>query len=104
MTRLFTGLALGLVAGIIDATPMILMKMNKFDCLSAFAHWLVLGILLVYMNMPLPGWLQGLVLGLLAALPVVMGLLKTDPKSIPVVLVFSLILGTLLGMATAKWA
>lgn len=104
MPTLLTGLLLGLAAAIIDVTPMLIMKLDKYACWAAFAHWVVLGIFITYMNMPVAPWLQGLLVGLLASLPVLLSLLKDDPKSIPIVLVFSLILGTLLGISTAKWA
>lgn len=104
MATLITGLLLGLAAAVIDVTPMLMMRLNKFACASAFTHWIVLGIFITYMNIPVFPWLQGLLVGFLASLPVIIGLLKDDPKSVPIVLVTSLVLGTLLGIATAKWA
>ena len=104
MSTFLTGILLGLAAAVIDTTPMLIMKLDKYACGSAFVHWVVLGIFITYMNMPVSPWLQGMLVGLLASLPVVINLVKDDPKSIPIVLVFSLVLGTLLGITTAKWA
>lgn len=50
MNNVFTALCIGVIAGIVDVTPMIIQKLDKFSCISAFIHWIVLGLIIPYVN------------------------------------------------------
>lgn len=103
MKNILLSFALGTIAGIIDIIPMIIQKMDKNDTISAFIHWLVLGFIITYIKIPgVDGWLKGLIVGVLMSLPVVITVIKSDPKSVIIILVMSAILGSLVGFFSAK--
>ncbi|MGE5454846.1 MAG: hypothetical protein ACM3O9_06585, partial [Methylocystaceae bacterium] len=70
MRRFWIAVGLGMAAGVIDVAPMLVMNTDVFACISAFLHWVFLGIVIVYIDWPIMGWLKGLIIAWLAALPV----------------------------------
>ncbi len=104
MSKLLVSLLIGVVAGIIDVTPMVIQKMDKYANWSAFVHWVVLGIFISYIQMPMAPWLKGLLVAELAALPIVIIVSKEDKKAWIPILIMSAILGALAGIAAAKFA
>jgi hypothetical protein len=104
MSRLFISLLIGLVAGVIDVAPMIVLKIGRRDCISAFVHWIVVSVLIAYVQMPVASWLKGIVVAVLSCLPVVISVSEKDPKSIVPILIMSVVLGAAVGFATFKYA
>lgn len=104
MSKLFISLLIGIIAGIIDVTPMIIQKLDKYANISAFIHWVVLGVIISYVHMPFPPYLKGIIVSLLAILPILVIVSKEDKKAIIPILVMSVILGAGVGLATAKFA
>ncbi len=104
MSKLLFSLAIGIIAGIIDVIPMIIQKIDKYANISAFVHWVVLGIIISYIKIPFSPWLKGLIIAELSALPIVILVAKTDIKSIIPILIISAILGIFVGITTTKFA
>ncbi len=104
MTKLFISLGIGALAGILDIIPMVLQKLDRFSNLSAFVHWLVLGVIISYIQLPLSPWLKGLVIAELSSLPIVILVMKNDIKSVVPILVMSAILGIAVGVASNRFA
>lgn len=104
MTKLLVSIGVGAVAGIIDVIPMLMQKLDKFSNWSAFVHWVVLGVIISYIQVPLAPWLKGFVVAECCVLPVIILVAKTDCKSIVSMVVMSAILGIAVGVATAKIA
>ena len=104
MSKLIISIIIGIIAGIIDVIPMIIQKLGKHANISAFVHWVVMGIIISYIQIPLAPWLKGLVIAELSALPVVIIVAKEDPKSAIPIFAMSAILGILVGITTAKFA
>jgi hypothetical protein len=48
MREFFIALAIGLGAAIIDVVPMLLRKLDKYACISAFIHWMVIGTIIPF--------------------------------------------------------
>jgi hypothetical protein len=100
MRVLFISMAIGVVAGIIDIIPMAVRKLERKAVLSAFLQYFFVSIVIV--NMRLPGiawWLQGSVIALALALPVMVIVSDADRKSVPIIAVNSVVLGALIGVA-----
>ncbi len=97
MRNLFVSLGLGLAAAAIDVVPMIARKLDSAFSASAFFMWLVLGLIIPNTRLIPIAWLNGLVVALLCALPVVILVTKLDRLAIPVMLASSAILGALIG-------
>lgn len=93
MNNILIALFLGIIAGIIDIIPMIIQKLSRTATLSAFAHWVVLGVVIPYVSWGVDPWLKGLVLGELFAIPVVIMVSKDNKKSIYPIILMSALLG-----------
>lgn len=99
MNNIVVALGIGLVAGIIDTVPMIIQKMDKPACLSAFVHWVVLGMIIPFVNWDIQPWLKGLVIGELMAIPVMIMVFPQDNKAVIPICLFSAVLGAGVGLA-----
>jgi hypothetical protein len=99
MRSLIIGLGVGLGAGILDILPMLLRKMPARAVASAFVQWLVLGLVIAHLRTALPSWVNGLAVGVLCAIPIVLIISDKEPGSVSIVLGTSAVLGTLCGIA-----
>jgi len=91
---------IGIVAGVIDIIPMILQKLEKRATISAFLQYFFVSIVIV--NIDLPGivwWVQGGLVSLALAIPVIIIVSGNDRKTIPIISSMAIILGTLIGIA-----
>ncbi len=98
-TILLTAL-IGIIAGVIDILPMIKMKLDKYAIFSAFIFYFIMPFIIF--NTELFGmvwWLKGGVITLALAIPVIIIVSREDKKSIPPMVVMSIVLGTLMGIA-----
>ncbi len=103
MENFFIALSIGLIAGIIDVVPMIIQRLDKFACVSALVHWIVLGLIIPYVNWDIQPWLKGLLIAELTAIPIMIIVYPQDPKALIPMFVFSAILGIGVGVAGAKY-
>ena len=103
MNDILTALVIGVIAGIIDVIPMLIQKLNKYANLSAFVHWVVLGLIIPFVHWNVDPWLKGLFIGVLSAIPVIILVSEKDKKSIIPVLMMSALLGTGVAIAGARF-
>jgi hypothetical protein len=103
MKNIFIALIIGLSAAIIDVVPMIFQRIDKSACISAFIQWLVLGLIIPYVNWDMQPWLKGLIIAELTALPIMVLVFAKEPKSIIPIIIFSAILGVAVGLAGARF-
>jgi uncharacterized membrane protein YhhN len=99
MKSILIGLLLGVGAGILDVAPMILRKMNKFAVVSAFLQWVVLGFIITHIQFGVSGFLKGSIVAVACAIPIIAIVWEKEPKSSIPILLFSLVLGGLVGFA-----
>ena len=99
MHDIFIALLIGIVAGIIDIIPMIIQKMNKAANLSAFTHWVVLGLIIPFVSWDIAPWLKGLVIAELSAVPVLFMVGAGDKKAVLPIVAMSALLGVAVGAA-----
>jgi phosphate starvation-inducible membrane PsiE len=92
----------GIVAGGIDILPMVLKKMDRFSILSAFVHWVVLGIIIPYVNWNMHPSIRGLIIAVITAIPIMLIVAKEDAHAVIPMLVSSIVLGVLLGLVSIK--
>ncbi|MCJ2163108.1 MULTISPECIES: hypothetical protein [unclassified Pseudodesulfovibrio] len=97
MHQIFKILLLGLAAGILDVIPMAFQSLDWQSIVAVLVHWLGLSIIIAYARIPLSNWASGMLISGLTALPIGILVHSTNPGGILQVLVFSLILGGLLG-------
>ena len=99
MKNIFIALIIGLSAAIIDVIPMIIQRIDKSACISAFLQWIVLGFIIPSVSSDMQPWRKGLIIAELAALPILVLVFAKDPKSIIPIIIFSAILGSAVGFA-----
>ncbi len=100
MREFLLTLLIGLVVGVIDILPMLKMKLDKYSISSAFIFYLAMPFIIF--NIDLFGmvwWLKGGVITLVLAMPVIILVSKEDKRSVPPIVVMSIVLGTLIGIA-----
>ena len=96
---LFT-LLIGSVAGIIDITPMIKMKLNKYAISSAFCFYFIMPFIIFNFNLFADlWWLKGGLITFLLSIPTTIIISKADKKSIIPITSMAIILGTCIGIA-----
>lgn len=103
MKNIFIALIIGFSAAIIDVVPMIIQRIDKSSCISAFIHWIVLGLIIPYVNWDIQPWLKGLIIAELSVLPILVIVFTKEPKSIIPIIIFSAILGAAVGLAGARF-
>lgn len=94
---LFYPLLIGLIAAIVDITPMILRKMNPYSIGSAFVFHLILPSLLYLMPIFGSHWLKGALFYLILSLPVLILIAKEEKKAVPIVALNTIVIGSLVG-------
>ena len=99
MNSILIALAIGIAAGIIDVIPMIIMKLDKASNISAFSHWVIMGLIIPFVAWEIDPWLKGLIIGELSAIPVMVLVFAKDRKAVIPIIIFSAILG--IGVAVA---
>jgi len=103
MNNIFIALLIGCVAGLIDVIPMIIQKLDKRDCISAFMHYFALGLIIPFVDWGIPVWIQGIAIALLTAIPIMIIVYRKDKKAIVPMILFAFILGAGIGLAGAKF-
>jgi len=103
MKNILIALIIGLIAAIIDVVPMIIQKIDKSACISAFVQWIILGLIIPYVYWNMQPWLKGLIISELVTLPVMILVFAKEPKSVIPIFIFTAVLGTLVGLAGAKF-
>lgn len=103
MNNIVIALLIGFIAGLIDVIPMIIQKLDKTSCISAFIHYFVLGFIIPFVNWDLAPWIKGMIISLLMSIPVMVIVFSKDKKAILPMIIFALILGAGIGIAGAKF-
>lgn len=100
MNTLLLSVIIGIMAGIIDIIPMVLQKLPRVATISAFLQYFFVSIIIVNIDLPyIAWWLQGGLISVSLALPVVLLVSKEDKKAVLIILTMAAILGTLIGVA-----
>jgi hypothetical protein len=100
MDTLLLSAIIGIAAGVIDVIPMIIQKLDKRATISAFLQYFFVSIIIVNIDLPhVVWWLQGGLISVALALPVVVLVASEDRKAVPIILSMAAILGTLIGVA-----
>jgi len=101
MNKLLRSLAIGIIAGILDVLPMIAQDLAWNANLSAFIHWVFLGVIIAYAEFGIKGWVKGLIIALASSVSII---LITGVDSVIQITLMSAVLGVLVGITTDKFA
>ena len=100
MNTFLLSILIGIAAGVIDIIPMIIQKLDKRATISAFLQYFFVSIIIVNIDLPyIVWWLQGGLISVSLALPVVVLVSGQDRKAVPIILTMAAILGTLIAVA-----
>lgn len=103
MKKYTIGLLLGIVAGAIDVTPMIIQKLPLDACLSAFTMWTIVGVLISSVDFKIHPVLKGIITAFLSLAPVSIIIAAKEPMVLIPISIMTLILGSSLGFAINKF-
>jgi len=83
MDTLLLSAIIGIAAGIIDVIPMLIQKLDKRATISAFLQYFFASIIIVNIDLPhVVWWLQGGLISVALALPVVCIVFMQDKKAV----------------------
>jgi len=102
--KILCSIGIGAIAGIIDVVPMMIQGLDIYSDVSAFVFWLVMGFIISNVSLPIKNWLKGMIVASISAIPIIIlvsakGLINAVP-----IIAMTLILGSLLGYLTGKYA
>ncbi|MBP2644805.1 MAG: hypothetical protein H6Q75_245 [Firmicutes bacterium] len=103
MKKFLLSLVLGLFAGIIDVIPMIAQGLDWYSNISAFIHWIIMGVIIAYTVFDIKGWLKGLIVAEISSLPIAILVFQHDANAVIPIFVMSAILGSLIGFLSSKY-
>lgn len=95
--KIFIGISIGTLAGIIDVIPMILQNLTWDANLSAFSMWVIIGFFVAVTEIGVRGVLKGLIISYLLIVPVLFIIGWKEPLSLVPILAMTTILGGLVG-------
>ena len=100
MQRLYLGIVCGLLFGAIDTALMIPLSFpnKRAALLAAFIARFALGFVVCNINLPWPGWVVGLILGILLSLPDAIITKATIP-----ITASGAVGGTIIGLIASKY-
>jgi hypothetical protein len=104
MKKYQIGILFGVLAGLIDITPMLLARMNWDANLSAFCLWVVVGFFVGATELKINPVLKGLLIAFLALLPSAVLIAGIQPASLVPVTIMTLILGSAVGFLVGKFS
>jgi hypothetical protein len=103
MKKIYLGVLVGLIIGIIDVIPMIFMNLTWNADLSALSMWIISGFLIATSNIKLKDPLKGVVISILMFIPVSFIIAFQYPASVIPVIITTVIFGALLGLIIGKF-
>jgi len=100
MKNIIYTIIIGCVAGLIDISPMLKMKLDKYAILSAFSFYFIMPFIIFNIKLlENIWWLKGGLITLVLSIPTIILISKEDKKSIVPVVSMTIILGSLIGIA-----
>lgn len=103
MIKILIALTIGIFAGIIDIIPMVIQKLDKRATIAAFFHYLVLGLIIPFVDWDIISWIKGMIIGILLLVPTLIIVTKNDKKAMIPMIISSIILGGMIGFLGDKF-
>lgn len=102
MRKIKIGILLGIVAGIIDVTPMIIQKLPWDANISALSMWIVVGFLIANVDLKMNPILKGIFIAFSVLLPTAVLIGWKEPIALLPISIMTLLLGSFLGFTIQK--
>jgi hypothetical protein len=104
MSKLLIALLIGAGAGALDTIPMMVRKAPWHEMAVPFAHWLMLGVLIAYAQMPMHPMIKGSVVAVMTTVPTFIAYSQTKPNAVLPIFGISIVLGAAVGWLTNRFA
>jgi len=98
------GIIFGIIAGIIDVTPMIIQNLTWDANISAFIMWIVVGFLIASTDFKIKPVFKGIFTAFLVLSPSIFLIAWEDVKVLIPISIMTIILGALLGFFIDKYS
>lgn len=102
MKKIHLGILLGIIAGLVDVTPMIIQNLTWDANLSAFSLWVISGFLIAVSGLKIKGFIKGIIIPVLVLFPSAILIGWKEPFSLLPVFVMTLIIGPVIGYLIEK--
>ncbi len=103
MKKITLGIILGIVAGIIDITPMIFQRLTWDANLSAFTFWIVAGFFISTTKLNFKGAVKGFIISIILLIPLAFIIGWNEPTILIPIFTMNVILGALLGYSIDRY-
>ena len=104
MRKIFICLVIGIIAGIVDLVPMLIMELDWRACASAFIQWIMLGVFINYIDFKIISWLKGLIIAEVSIIPILFIVSNDGLYQIVPIIIMTAILGSLVGYTGMRFA
>ena len=94
---LIVALFLGFIAGIIDIFPLMKRNIPKASIVLIFTQWVMISLIIPFLNFGLDAWLTGVVAGIAGMIPIMAMSWHVKREAIIGILIWAIILGAGLG-------
>lgn len=99
MKNYLVAVVIGIIIGVIDIIPMIIQKLPKRANVSAFTQYLFVSIVICFIDFPgISWWLEGPIISLGLAIPVIIIASEKDSKSKYIIGSMSVVLGFVISL------
>lgn len=95
--KIIVGILSGIICGLLDITPMLIMKMTWDTIVTAFIMCIIGGFFISTSNLKVKAFIKGIIIFILLALPLIITVGATSPQEIIPMIISNLILGALMG-------
>ncbi len=102
MSKLLKYLVIGIILGIIDVIPMVVMKLPWDANISAFSMWVIISYLLYYNNSIIHQILKSMMISFFVLFPNAILIGWNNPRNLVPVIVMTLLLSIIMGFLTGK--
>lgn len=99
MEKILIALTLGAAVGAIDIIPMVRNKVYKYSIIAVFIQWMLLGLLIPFVNWGIQPWLKGMIIGFLGMVPTMVVAYDRNRSAVVPTGIFGAVFGSLLGVA-----
>ena len=101
MKAILIAFVIGCIAGGIDVFPMIKNeKIPRFSILAIFSQWVILGLLIPFVDWDMPPMFKGLIIGVLGMIPFMVIAFYRNRKTVFKMAISAAILGALIGISS----
>lgn len=102
MSKFFKYIVVGVILGIIDVIPMVLMNLTWDANISAFSMWVIISYLLYSNNLKINHIVKSILLSFLVLIPNAILIAWNNPLNIVPVVIMTLLLSSIMGVVTGK--